>query len=78
MKNTGECTKAPINRDHSDSRRNAPLWRRKQHRSAVQQRAIFDAGIVTVTRYVRDACGYSEEWIDRPEDIAALKQAFLK
>jgi hypothetical protein len=39
---------------------------------------IFNGGVVMVTRYLCDACGYSEEWIDRPEDIAALKQAFMK
>ena len=27
-----------------------------------------------VSRYVCGACGFSEEWIDAPEDIAKLKE----
>jgi hypothetical protein len=39
---------------------------------------IFDAGVVMVIRHVCDACGYSEEWVDRPEDIEVLELAFIK
>ena len=33
-------------------------------------------GYVKVSRYVCGACGFSEEWIDAPEDIARLKEHF--
>jgi len=31
---------------------------------------------VRVTRYVCGNCGFSEEWIDAPEDIAKLREVF--
>jgi hypothetical protein len=47
---------------------NIPLPRKKGH--------ILDPEPIRVTRYVCAACGYSEEWIERPEDIDALQEAF--
>lgn len=35
---------------------------------------IFSA--VKVTRYLCTSCGFSEEWIDDPEDIEKLKNKF--
>ncbi len=35
---------------------------------------IFSA--VRVTRYLCAACGFSEEWVDSPEDIAAIRKAY--
>ena len=37
---------------------------------------IFSA--VVVTRYLCAQCGYSEEWVDKPEDIAKIRKAFGK
>ena len=31
---------------------------------------------VKITRYLCTACGYSEEWIESPEDIAKLVDKF--
>ena len=31
---------------------------------------------VLVTRYMCEACGFSEEWIDDPDDIAKIKAGF--
>ncbi|MGO9543741.1 MAG: hypothetical protein ACLPPF_02980 [Rhodomicrobium sp.] len=31
---------------------------------------------VKVTRYLCASCGFSEEWIDSPEDIAKLKKKY--
>ena len=31
---------------------------------------------VLVTRYLCGACGFAEEWIDAPENIAKLKEVF--
>jgi transposase-like protein len=31
---------------------------------------------VKVTRYLCASCGYSEEWIDSPDDIAKLKKKY--
>ena len=31
---------------------------------------------VTVTRYLCTTCGYTEEWIDDPSDIAKLKNYY--
>ena len=31
---------------------------------------------VKVTRYLCASCGFSEEWIDSPDDIARLKKKF--
>ncbi len=33
---------------------------------------------VTVTRYLCSNCGFSEEWIDSPQDIKKLKDRFKK
>jgi predicted nucleic-acid-binding Zn-ribbon protein len=35
---------------------------------------IFSA--VKVTRYLCASCGFSEEWIDSPDDIAKLKEKY--
>lgn len=35
---------------------------------------IFSA--VKVTRFVCSQCGFSEEWIDSPEDLAKLQEKF--
>jgi hypothetical protein len=37
-------------------------------------RTIFSA--VKVTRYLCASCGFSEEWIDTPEDIARIKKKY--
>lgn len=34
--------------------------------------------IVPVTRYLCSNCGFSEEWIDDPQDIKMLKEKFKK
>jgi|KBSSwiStaDraftv2_1062776.scaffolds.fasta_scaffold3838937_1 Zn ribbon nucleic-acid-binding protein len=31
---------------------------------------------VKVTRYVCGACGFSEEWLDSPDDIERLRQKY--
>ena len=31
---------------------------------------------VLVTRYLCGSCGFSEEWIDTPEDIAKIRQHY--
>jgi ribosomal protein S27AE len=31
---------------------------------------------IEVTRYVCGHCGYSEEWIDNPEDLEKLKEKY--
>ncbi len=31
---------------------------------------------VKVTRYLCCACGFSEEWIDNPEDVAKIKKKY--
>jgi predicted nucleic-acid-binding Zn-ribbon protein len=31
---------------------------------------------VRVTRYLCASCGFSEEWIDSPDDIAAIKKKY--
>jgi predicted nucleic-acid-binding Zn-ribbon protein len=31
---------------------------------------------VLVTRYLCGSCGFSEEWIDTPEDIAKIRQQY--
>jgi ribosomal protein S27AE len=33
-------------------------------------------GAVKLSRYVCGSCGYSEEWVDRPDDIAKLKRLY--
>ncbi|MGA7789374.1 MAG: hypothetical protein WCA56_14550 [Xanthobacteraceae bacterium] len=33
-------------------------------------------GAIKVTRYLCASCGFSEEWIDSPDDIAKLKRQF--
>ena len=33
-------------------------------------------GAVKVTRYLCGQCGFTEEWIDDPEDIRKLKEKF--
>jgi predicted nucleic-acid-binding Zn-ribbon protein len=33
-------------------------------------------GLVKVTRYLCASCGFSEEWIDDPDDIAKLKEKY--
>jgi len=35
---------------------------------------IFNS--VKVTRYLCASCGFSEEWIDSPDDIAKLKKTY--
>jgi ribosomal protein S27AE len=37
-------------------------------------RTVFSA--VKVARYLCASCGYSEEWIDSPDDIAKLKKTY--
>ena len=37
---------------------------------------IFSAALVT--RYLCAHCGYSEEWVEKPEDIAKIRKAFGK
>ena len=33
-------------------------------------------GTVKVTRYLCGSCGFSEEWIDSPEDLHKLKEKY--
>ena len=33
-------------------------------------------GTVKVTRYLCGSCGFSEEWIDAPEDLQQLKEKY--
>ena len=33
-------------------------------------------GSVKVTRYLCGSCGFSEEWIDSPEDLHKLKEKY--
>lgn len=35
-------------------------------------------GRVPVIRFVCGRCGYTEEWVERPEDLERLKAAFSK
>lgn len=35
---------------------------------------VFSA--VKVTRYLCAACGFSEEWVDSPDDLAKLKKKY--
>jgi hypothetical protein len=37
-------------------------------------RTIFS--YVKVTRYLCAACGFSEEWVDAPDDIAKIKKKY--
>ena len=32
--------------------------------------------LVLVTRYLCGSCGFSEEWIDSPDDIAKIKERY--
>ncbi|OGN89927.1 MAG: hypothetical protein A2Y88_10945 [Chloroflexi bacterium RBG_13_48_10] len=33
---------------------------------------------IKVTRYLCGHCGFSEEWIDSPEDLEKLKEKYVK
>ena len=38
--------------------------------------ALFKFNAIDVTRYVCGHCGYSEEWIDNPDDLEKIKGKF--
>ena len=38
--------------------------------------AFILPGLVNVTRYLCTDCGYSEEWIDKPQDVQRLKEKY--
>lgn len=42
----------------------------------IQVHSSFIFGAVLVTRYLCCSCGYSEEWIDKQEDIEKLKERY--
>ncbi len=71
MKNTGACTKCgshdllriPGHIGHGGSGNNIQVgW------------TIFSA--VKVTRFLCGSCGFSEEWIETPEDIERVRKKF--
>jgi predicted nucleic-acid-binding Zn-ribbon protein len=71
MKNTGRCTKCGnthllriqgTSAGHGAGNNIQVGW------------TVFSA--VLVTRFLCTACGFSEEWIESPEDIAKLVEKF--
>ena len=51
------------------------------HKSVEAGRNVIMTGLtllssIPVTRYVCGACGYTEEWIDDPEDLEYLKDRY--
>ena len=68
MKNSGRCPKC----ESKDCVRLEADNPQKEHANYIPQGQTVYSGI-PVTRYVCCACGYSEEWIDKPEDLKKLK-----
>jgi len=70
MKTTGACPKclsADILRVPGD----AGVWR-----GTGNMIGAGSAGVVAVTRLVCCGCGYSEEWVESPDDIRKLREQY--
>jgi predicted nucleic-acid-binding Zn-ribbon protein len=71
MKNTGRCPKCS----------NTDLLRIEGQAGSYGSGNIIPVGwtifsVVKVTRFLCTSCGFSEEWIESPEDIAKLVEKF--
>jgi predicted nucleic-acid-binding Zn-ribbon protein len=71
MKTTGECPKCGSSKILRIPGRVGPYGRGNNIPVGL---TIFSS--VKVTRYLCEACGFSEEWVDSPSDIQKLHEKY--